>query len=386
MGHVFRTQEQGAAVDGLKRFLADKVDRIFQKEYRDNALVPKEKMRELMKELTQFGMVSGAVSEDYGGMGIDFLTLTMLFEEVAACAVDMSTVVLINTFSAKMLAELAPAPIRERYLPGLISGELFCSMAFSEPDVGSNVMEIKARARRDGDDYILNGEKTWISNGSYSDLLICTVRTSDDPRRGLSHFVLDRKDHPYEVREIHKIASNGQSTAQIFLDGVRVPASNMIGNEGDALKNTLAIFERSRVFVAAQGLGIGRRALEEAISYAKVRKQHGKVIAGHQLIAAMLAEMATNVDAARLLTYRAASMIEAGVPAEMEAAMAKYFACEAAVTIARQAVQIHGGNGLTKEFLVERLAREAIIVPIPEGTTQIQQLIIGRALTGVNAF
>ena len=386
MGHVFRTQEQAAAVDGLKRFLADKVDRIFQKEYRDNALVPKEKMRELMKELTQFGMVSGAVSEDYGGMGIDFLTLTMLFEEVAACAVDMSTVVLINTFSAKMLAELAPAPIRERYLPGLISGELFCSMAFSEPDVGSNVMEIKARARRDGDDYILNGEKTWISNGSYSDVLICAVRTSDDPRRGLSHFVLDRKDHPYEVREIHKIASNGQSTAQIFLDGVRVPASNMIGNEGDALKNTLAIFERSRVFVAAQGLGIGRRALEEAISYAKVRKQHGKVIAGHQLIAAMLAEMATSVDAARLLTYRAASMIEAGVPAEMEAAMAKYFACEAAVTIARQAVQIHGGNGLTKEFLVERLVREAIIVPIPEGTTQIQQLIIGRALTGVNAF
>ena len=386
MGYVFRTEVQQAAVDGLKRFLDDKVDKIFSKEYRDNGLVPKETMRALMQELTQFGMVSGAVSEANGGVGIDFLTLTMLFEEVAACAVDMSTVVLINTFSAKMLAELAPVPVRERYLPGLISGDLFCSMAFSEPDVGSNVMEIKARARRDGDDYIPNGEKTWISNGSYSDLLICTVRTSDDPRRGLSHFVLDRKDHPYEVREIHKIASNGQSTAQIFLDGVRVPASNMIGKEGDALKNTLAIFERSRVFVAAQGLGLGRRALEEAISYAKVRKQHGKVIAGHQLIAAMLAEMATNVDAARLLTYRAASMIECGIPAEMEAAMAKYFACEAAVTIARQAVQIHGGNGLTKEFLVERLVREAIILPIPEGTTQIQQLIIGRALTGVNAF
>jgi alkylation response protein AidB-like acyl-CoA dehydrogenase len=386
MGHVFRTEEQQAAVDGLRRFLNDKVDKVFSKEYRDNGLVPKEKMRDLVQELTQFGMVSGVVSEAHGGTGIDFLTLTMLFEEVAACALDISTVVLLNTFGAKMIAELAPAHIRERYLPGLVSGDLFCSLAFSEPDVGSNVMEIKARARRDGDDYILNGEKTWISNGSYSDLLICTVRTGDDPRRGLSHFVLDRKDHPYEVREIHKIASNGQSTAQIFLTDVRVPAANMIGKEGDALRNTLAVFERSRVFVAAQGVGIGRRALEEAISYAKVRKQHGKVIAGHQLIAAMLAEMATSVDAARMLTYRAASMIDAGVPAEMEAAMAKYFACEAAVTVARQAVQIHGGNGLTKEFLVERLAREAIIVPIPEGTTQIQQLIIGRALTGVNAF
>ena len=386
MGYVFRSEEQAAAVDGLKRYLYDKIDPLFKKEYRDSGLMPKEKMRELIKELSEFGLISGGVSEAKGGMGIDFLTLTMLFEEVAACSIDMSTVVLINTFAAKMLETLAPEHIKERYLPGMISGDLFGCMAFSEPDVGSNVLEIKARARKDGDDYILAGEKCWISNGSFSDFMIVAARTSDDPRKGLSHFVLDRKDHPYEVREIHKIASNAQSTTQIFMNDIRVPAANMLGKEGDALRNTLMVFERSRVFVAAQGLGIARRALEEAVSYAKERKQHGKVIAGHQLIAAMLAEMATNVDAARLLTYRAAEMIEKGIPAEMEAAMAKYFACEAAVTIARQAVQIHGGNGLTKEFLVERLAREAIIVPIPEGTTQIQQLIIGRALTGVNAF
>ncbi|MFP5476812.1 MAG: acyl-CoA dehydrogenase family protein [Gammaproteobacteria bacterium] len=386
MGHVFRTEQQQAAVDGLKRYLDDKIDPLFRKEYRDSGLVPKEKMREFLKDLAEFGLVSGAVGEAQGGMGIDFLTLTMLFEELCACTLDVATVVLINTFGAKLIAEKAPVPLRERYLPGLLSGELFCSMAFSEPDVGSNVMEIKARGRRDGDHYILSGEKTWISNGSYSDILVCTVRTSDDPRKGLSHFLLDRKEHPYEVRELHKIASNGQSTAQIFLNDLRVPASNMMGNEGDALRNTLAVFERSRVFVAAQGLGLARRALEEAVDYAKQRRQHGKVIAGHQLISAMLAEMATNVDAARLLTYRAAQMVEEGVPAEMEAAMAKYFACEAAVKIARQAVQIHGGNGLTKEFLVERLVRESIITPIPEGTTQIQQLIIGRALTGVNAF
>ena len=386
MGHVFRTEQQQAAVDGLKRYLDDKIDPLFRKEYRDSGLVPKEKMREFLKDLAEFGLVSGAVGEAQGGMGIDFLTLTMLFEELCACTLDVATVVLINTFGAKLIAEKAPVPLRERYLPGLLSGELFCSMAFSEPDVGSNVMEIKARGRRDGDHYILSGEKTWISNGSYSDILVCTVRTSDDPRKGLSHFLLDRKEHPYEERELHKIASNGQSTAQIFLNDLRVPASNMMGNEGDALRNTLAVFERSRVFVAAQGLGLARRALEEAVDYAKQRRQHGKVIAGHQLISAMLAEMATNVDAARLLTYRAAQMVEEGVPAEMEAAMAKYFACEAAVKIARQAVQIHGGNGLTKEFLVERLVRESIITPIPEGTTQIQQLIIGRALTGVNAF
>lgn len=385
MGYVFRTEEQQAAVDGLRRYLDAEVDHVFSKTYRDQ-FVPRAQMGAIMRKLSEFGLVSGVGSEAAGGMGLDWLTSLMLFEEVATTSADLSIPVLINSFGVVMLEKLAPPHLRARYLPGLLKGESFISMGISEPDVGSNVLEIKTRARRDGDHYIISGEKTWISNGEYSDFLICTCRTGDDPRRGLTHFLLDRKEHPYEVRGIRKIGLNSQSTAQIFLDEVRVPASNMLGNEGEGLKNTLSLFERSRVFVAAQGLGIGRRALEEAVRYAKERRQHGKVIAGHQLIAAMLAEMATNVDAARLLTYRAASMIEAGVPAEMEAAMAKYFACETAVTIARQAVQIHGGNGVTTEFLVEKLAREAIIVPIPEGTTQMQQLIIGRALTGVNAF
>lgn len=385
MGYVFQTEEQKMAVEALRRFLEAEIDPIFRKEYRDR-FVPRERMAAIMRQLSEYGLVGGVVSEANGGMGLDWLTSLMLFEEVATISADLSVPVLINSFGAVLLEKIAPPHLRERYLPGLLRGDTFVSMGISEPDVGSNVLEVKTRARRDGDHYVINGEKTWISNGEYSDFLICTCRTSDDPRRGLTHFLLDRKEHPYEVRGIHKIGLNSQSTAQIFLSDVRVPEGNMIGNEGEGLKNTLSLFERSRVFVAAQGLGIARRALEEAVRYATERKQHGKVIAGHQLIAAMLAEMATNVEAARLLTYRAASMIEAGVPAEMEAAMAKYFACEAAVTVARQAVQIHGGNGVTTEYLVEKLAREAIIVPIPEGTTQMQQLIIGRAITGVGAF
>lgn len=385
MSHVFRTGEQEMAVENLRRYLRDKVEPIYAKEFRDK-FVPKDRLAAIMSALAEFGLVSGVVSAENGGLGIDWLTVAMLYEEVATTSADLSIPVLINSFGAILLEKLAPAHLRERYLPGLLSGATFVSIAISEPDVGSNVLEIKTRARRDGDAYVISGEKTWISNGVYSDFLICTCRTGEDPRRGLTHFLLDRKEHPYEVRDIHKIGLNSQSTAQIFLDDVRVPAANMIGREGEGLKNTLSLFERSRVFVALGGLGIARRALEEAVRYAQERKQHGKVIAGHQLISAMLAEMATNVDAARLLSYRAAEMIEAGVPAEMEAAMAKYFACEAAVKIARQAVQIHGGNGVTREFLVEKLAREAIVLPIPEGTTQIQQLIIGRALTGVNAF
>lgn len=373
------------AVDGLRRFAAAEIEPIYHKEFRDR-LVPRERLVPIMRRLAEFGVVSGMVAPAHGGLGVDWVTSMMLHEEVAAASADLSIVVLINGFGAHLIEQLAPAHLRDRYLPGLLRGDTFCSIAISEPDVGSNVLEIKTRARRDGDHYVISGEKTWISNGSYSDFLICTCRTGDDPRKGLTHFLLDRREHPYEVRDIRKIGLNSQSTAQIFLSDVRIPATNRIGNEGEALKNTLALFERSRVTVGAGALGVARRALDEAVRYATERRQHGKLIAGHQLVSAMLADMATAVDAARLLVYRAAQMVEAGVPAEMEAAMAKYFASEAAVKIARQAVQIHGGNGVTTEYLVEKLARESIVLPIPEGTSQIQQLLIGRCLTGIAAF
>ncbi|MFT3755729.1 MAG: acyl-CoA dehydrogenase family protein [Pseudoxanthomonas sp.] len=384
MGHVFRDETQQMVVDSLRRYLAEVAEPLYNQQYRDR-FVPKEVLREVTRKLVEFGLVAGIVPERLGGMEVDWLTGAMLTEEVATTSADLSVPVGINSFGASLLVEVAPRHLQERYLPGLISGETFVSIAVSEPDVGSNPAAVRTTARRDGSDWILNGEKTWISNGAYSDFLICTCRTGDAPGQ-LSHFLLDRKEHPYEVRDIHKVAFNSQSTAQIFLSDVRVPNENMLGQEGKALRNTLALFERSRVFVAAQGLGIARRALEEAVRYANERKQFGKPIAEHQLVASMLADMAVKVDAARLLTYRAAEMVDNGLPAEMEAAMAKYFAAEAAVEVARKAVQIHGGNGITREFLVEKLARDSLLVPIYEGTSQIQQLIIARALTGKAAF
>lgn len=385
MGQLLLSSEQTMAVEGLRRYLAAEADPLFSKAYRDR-FMQREVLVPVMRRLAQFGLVSGAVSPAAGGLGLDWQTSLMLFEEVAACSVDLSVPVLINSFGAYLLEQVASPELRERYLPGLIAGESFVSMGISEPGAGSNVMEIRTRARRDGDHWVISGEKTWISNGAYSDFLICLCRTGDDPRNSLTQILIDRREHGYDVREIDKIALNSQSTAQIFLDEVRVPVANTIGGEGGALKRTLAHFEKSRAFVAMQSVGLARRALEEAVTYTTQRRQHGKVIAGHQLIAAMLADMATRVDAARLLVHRAGQLFDAGRGAEMEAAMAKYFACEAAVTVARQAVQIHGGNGVTRDFLVEKLAREAIVCPIPEGTTQIQQLIIARALTGVAAF
>jgi len=384
MGHVFRTEEQQMAVDGLRRYLDAELEPALKRH--GECFIPREMMAGFTRELAKYGLTSAVIDERNGGMGLDWLTHLMLFEELAYSSNDVAGPIIINAVGASLVQQLAPEHIRQRYLPGLVRGELFASFAISEPDVGSNVMEVRTRARRDGDHFIVSGEKTWISNGEYSDFLVCTCRTSDDPKNGLTHILLDRREHPYQVRGIPKIALNGQSTAQIFIDDVRVPAANVIGGVGEGLRNTLTVFERARLHVGSWSLGLARRALEESVRYSRDRHQHGKPIAGHQLISAKLADMATHIDAARLLIHRAAQMIDTGVRADMECAMAKLFATEAAVWICRQGVQIHGGNGVTKEFLVERLAREAIIAPIPDGTSEIQQLIIGRALTGVSAF
>jgi alkylation response protein AidB-like acyl-CoA dehydrogenase len=298
-------------------------------------------------------------------------------------SVDLGLFMMINCGIARFLANLAPAHLREKYLPGVLAGKVFGCFGISEPDVGSNVIDIKTKGVRDGDHWIINGEKTWITGGHYSDFIICTTRTSE---KGLSHFIIDREEHGYESRNIEKIALNSQSTAQIFVTDARVPHANMCGEEGFGLKNTVKEFEMARPHVGLLSIGLMRAALEEAIAYSTERKQFGKVLAAHQLVAAKIAEMATMLDASKLMCYRALSLIDAGVRCDLESSMAKWFATEAAVKACRDAVQIHGGNGLTKEFNVERLAREAIVIPIPDGTTEIQKLIIARGLTGVSAF
>jgi len=249
--------------------------------------------------------------------------------------------------------------------------------------VGSDVAAVKTRAVRDGDEWVINGEKTWITNGEYADIFICTCKTGEGE---LTHILIDRQEHGYEVRGIPKMALNGQSTSQIFLGDIRVPVSNTVGEIGQGLKNTLVTFERARCHMAVWGYGLARRAMEEAIRYSQDRSQHGKPIAGHQLIADKLATMATEIDAARLLALRAMSMVDAGARCDTECAMAKWYGTEVGVRATRDALQIHGGNGVTKEFIVERLVREAIIGPIPDGTTEIQKLLIARSLTGIQAF
>lgn len=379
MTYLLPTEDQTLAVESFRKFLQAEIRPVVM-EYRDR-FIPKETMRELTRKIARFGLPGCTLPVEHGGMGLSFTTHCMLFEELVACSCDIALTVMINNGIARRLLSAKPE-IRDRYLPGMLAGELFGCAGISEPDVGSNVAEIKTRAVRDGDHFLINGEKTWITNGFYSDFLICTVRGES----GLSHILIDREEHGYEARNIQKIGLNSQSTAQIFITDARVPASNLIDDEGAGLKNTMKMFEHARGHVGMLSVGIMRAALEESIAYAKERKQFGKVIAGHQLVAAKIADMAMMLDAARLMCMRVFGMMDAGVRCDLEASMAKAFATEAAVQVCRDAVQLHGGNGITKEFNVERYLREAIIIPIPDGTTEIQRLFISRRLTGVSAF
>jgi alkylation response protein AidB-like acyl-CoA dehydrogenase len=263
----------------------------------------------------------------------------------------------------------------------MLQGERIGCMCISEPDVGSNVAEVRTSATRDGDAWVIRGQKLWISNGAWSDFAIVVCRTGE----GLSMILADRADG-YTSHEIEKMGLHAIPTSELFFDGVRVPLTNLLGELGKGLQTTLRLFEPARVLVGLTSVGIAGAALEEAITYAKERHQHGKPIAGHQLIQAYLAEMATEIDASRLLCQRALGLLQRGARCDTEASMAKWYATEMAVRVASKAVQIHGGFGITKDYRVERLFRNARIMPIPDGTTEIQKLIIARNLVGMSAF
>lgn len=376
-----RTDEQQLLVESLRRYLDAEVEPAFRAH--GEGFIPRDAMQAWTRALTEFGLIKAPHPERWGGFGMDWLTHLMVFEEVAYTSLDIAIPGFINCVSSVLVDELGSDELRERYLPDLLAAEKFLCVGVSEPDVGSDVAAVKTRAVRDGDHWVINGEKTWITNGAYSDAIVCVCKTGE---REVTLVLVDREEHGYEVADIDKIALNGQSTAQVFLSDVRVPVGNTLGAVGSGLKSTLKIFELARCHMAMWGVAIARRAMDEAVRYSRERVQHGKPIAGHQLVADKIATMATHIDAARLLAHRAVSMAQRGERADKECAMAKWYGTEIAVDATRDAVQIHGGNGVTKEFVVERLAREAIVNPIPDGTTEIQKLLVARSLTGVDAF
>ena len=376
------TEEQRIAIDSFRRFLEAEIAPAVAEH--GDAFIPKDDMRGLLAKLLPFGMGNGLIDQAHGGLGLSPLTVGLLFEELARVSPDLAIVALIQ-MEAGLLLSAGSETIRADYLAPLLRGERFACIGISEPGAGSNIAEISSRARRDGDGYLITGEKQWISSGHYSDFCICVARDEDGPGDGIGLFIVKR-EAGYESRNIPKMALNRQSTAQLHFDGARVLADNLLAPPGEGLRRLMTLLAGSRPLVGLLAVGVARAALDHSIDYAKSREQHGKVIARHQLVQARIAQMAVQIDAARLMLYRALDLTGRGEHANLESSMAKHFATEAACEVTRHALAIHGGNGVAREFPVEELYRVAPILAVTEGTPEMQQLIIGRSLLGESAF
>lgn len=376
------TEEQRLAIDGFRKFAEAELGPLADKYERLGCPPDRAALLEIFRQLENFSLVGGLVGDSDGGPGIDRFTYGLLYEELSRVWPDMAIAILIQSHVALTLAALGSPEIKAHYLEPLLRGERIGCSCISEPSVGSNVAEVQTRAIRDKNSYKVRGQKLWISNGAQSDFAIVVCRVEDE----LNMLIVDRDGDNYQSRELSKMGFVSASTCELFFDDAVAPLGNVLGKSGGGLFQTLKLFETARVFVGLTAVGIAQAALDAAIGYARQRWQHGKVIAGHQLIQAYIAEMATEVDAARLLCQRALRLLDLGIRCDTQTSMAKWYATEMAVRVASKAIQIHGGVGITKDFAVERHFRNARILPIPDGTTEIQKLIMGRNILGVSAF
>ena len=345
----------------------------------DTAIIPK------LGEIGFFGLT---IPEEYGGLGGDYITYCIGMEELGRADSSVRGIVSVSMgLVGKVILSHGTEEQKHQYLPGIANGTLLGCFGLTEPDNGSDPGNLKTRARRDGSDYVINGQKIFITNGTWADVCLVFARTGGDGPKGVSAFLVPTDSPGFEAREIHgKLGLRGQATAEIFLTDVRVPESARLGAEGEGFKIAMHSLDKGRVSVGAGCTGIIQGCLEEVVKYTTERKQFGRPIASFQLIQEIIAEISVDVDAARLLTWRAADLIERGEPFGVEASKAKYFASEAAVRAANGALQAFGGYGYVDEYPIQKYMRDARVMTLYEGTSQIQKLLIGLAETGISAF
>ncbi|WBB51091.1 acyl-CoA dehydrogenase family protein [Verrucosispora sp. WMMA2044] len=342
----------------------------------------------IVGKLGEVGFLGLTIAEEYGGSGGDHLAYCLVLEELGRGDSAVRGIVSVSLgLVAKSIAAHGTPQQRERWLPPLCSGAALGCFALTEPDSGSDAAALTTRAVRDGDDWLLSGRKTFITNGTTADVALLFARTGGPGHRGITAFLVPTDSPGLSRSEIKgKLGLRGQATAELVLDAVRVPDTARLGECGAGFKLALATLAKGRMSVAAGCVGIAQGCLDAAVDYAGTRTQFGKPIAGHQLVQQLLAGIAVDTAAARLLVWRVADLIDRGQPFATEASMAKLFASEAAVRAANDAIQVFGGYGYIDEYPVGKYLRDARVATLYEGTSQIQQLLIGRALTGVNAF
>ncbi|MGW9069677.1 acyl-CoA dehydrogenase family protein [Streptomyces yangpuensis] len=345
--------------------------------------------RAVVKKLAALGFLGLTVPEEYGGSGGDHLSYVLVTEELGRADSAVRGIVSVSLgLVAKTVAAWGNEEQKRTWLPRLCSGDALGCFGLTEPGTGSDAANLATRAVREGDSYVLHGTKMFISNGTWADVALLFARTGEEPgHRGVSAFLVPTDTPGLTRREIHgKLGLRGQPTAELVLDGVRVPASALLGPPGMGFSVAMSALAKGRMSVAAGCVGIAQAALDAAVSYAAHREQFGKPIAQHQLVQELIADISVDVDAARLLTWRVADLIDRGQPFATESSTAKLFASEAAVRAANNALQVHGGYGYIDEYPPGKLLRDARVATLYEGTSQIQKLLIGRARTGVSAF
>ncbi|MFD6110452.1 acyl-CoA dehydrogenase family protein [Streptomyces yangpuensis] len=345
--------------------------------------------RAVVKKLAALGFLGLTVPEEYGGSGGDHLSYVLVTEELGRADSAVRGIVSVSLgLVAKTVAAWGNEEQKRTWLPRLCSGDALGCFGLTEPGTGSDAANLATRAVREGDSYVLHGTKMFISNGTWADVTLLFARTGEEPgHRGVSAFLVPTDTPGLTRREIHgKLGLRGQPTAELVLDGVRVPASALLGPPGKGFSVAMSALAKGRMSVAAGCVGIAQAALDAAVSYAAHREQFGKPIAQHQLVQELIADISVDVDAARLLTWRVADLIDRGQPFATESSTAKLFASEAAVRAANNALQVHGGYGYIDEYPPGKLLRDARVATLYEGTSQIQKLLIGRARTGVSAF
>ncbi len=337
--------------------------------------------KELVDKLGELGFMGMMVPEEYGGSALGCVSYVISLEELcAACASTGIIMSVNNSLVCSPILAFASEEQKRAYLPDLASGKKLGCFALSEPDAGSDPAGLRTLALRKGDSYIINGTKAWITNGAEADVMVLIAATDPSKKHhGISAFIIDMNNPGVKIAKLeHKLGIRATSTAQIYFEDCKVPKSSMMGQEGDGFKIAMATLDGGRIGVATQAVGIAREALEVAVRYSKERRAFGKSISSFQGLQFMIADMATRLEASRLLTLQAAVMKDNHMNYSKESAMAKVFASEAAMWITTKAIQIHGGYGYTVDYPVERFFRDAKITEIYEGTSEIQRVIIAR--------
>jgi alkylation response protein AidB-like acyl-CoA dehydrogenase len=384
-----KTDEQKAITEMVRQFVDEQVLPIAE-EYDHEDKFP-EAVVEQMKELGLFGVT---IPEDHGGMGLDLTTYAMIVEELSRGWISISGVVNTHFIGSYLLMKFGTDEQKEYFLPKMATGEIRAAFSLSEPEVGSDVQGIKAVAKKTDDgNWELNGQKMWVTNGLMSSVVFVLMKDdpkADPPYKGMTCFITEKEPGAAEnpgltiPPKIKKMGYKGVESTELVYDGYICPPERILGGEeagvGQGFKQMMDALEVGRVNVAARGVGIAQRALELALRYSQERKTFGKEIAKHQAIQFKLADMATKVEAARLLTIKAAKLKDAGERSDLEAGMAKLFASETGKEVVEEAFRIHGGYGYSKEYEIERLYRDAPLLLIGEGTSEIQRMVIGKKL------